>query len=434
MPPPLMLMADSHGAMFEHPEVLMAGASGTHPVAPSSSTIRPVPAYTKLFFLPGCAPVGLDPSTGKPVTVRSFRGRRVCAVASFLPPGHLRLLLPAALPAPRTAAFPLWAYSAVGWDGGMVAPYVTLDATPRWSPENYDDRDLLPTIEPLRRALRPNRLLDHLVRCATEYHCFAAKNLFLGRWEAPLPVSRRCNAACLGCLSLQPPDGCAPSHDRIAFTPTVDEVARIAVHHLDQAEDPIVSFGQGCEGEPLTEADLIEESIYRIRACTLRGVVNLNTNGYSAELLRRLVTAGLDSVRVSMASARPDVFAAYHKPAGFSLADVEEAVTAAGECGAFTMLNYLVFPGVTDQPEEMEALIRLVRATGIRFIHLKNLNIDPWFYVARIGANLWSPGVGMEHFVQELRAELPGVELGYFNRWEISPGVRGNKAMEDADG
>jgi pyruvate-formate lyase-activating enzyme len=304
-----------------------------------------------------------------------------------------------------------------------VAPYVTLDATPRWSPENYDDRDLIPAVAPLRQALPGNRLLEHLIRCATEYHCFAAKNLFLGRWEAPLPVSRACNARCLGCLSLQPPDGCAASHERIAFTPTPGEVADVALFHLSRAEEPIVSFGQGCEGEPLTEVDLIEESIRRIRAVTSRGVINLNTNGYSAALLKRLVQAGLDSVRVSLASARRDVFAAYHKPIGFSLADVTEAIEAAAEAGAFTMLNYLVCPGVTDQPEEIRALVRLARTAKVRFIHLKNLNIDPWFYLTALGAEQWPRGFGMEQVVDALRAELPDVELGYFNRWAITTGV-----------
>ena len=419
-----MLMADSKGAIFEHPALRMAGASGMHPVAPDPATIMPLPPYAKLFYLPGRDPVGLDPKTGRPMTLRSFRGRRVSAVAAFLPPGHLRLLLPAATPASDVRPLPLWAYSAVGWDGeGMVAPFMTLDSTPRWSPENYDDREVVPAVARFRETYAGNRLLDHLARCALEYHCFAAKNLFLGRWEAPLPVSRRCNAACLGCLSCQPPDGCAPSHERIAFTPTVDEVAALAIGHLQRAEDPIVSFGQGCEGEPLTEVDLLEESIRRIRAATSRGVVNLNTNGFSAALVRRLVGAGLDSIRISLASARPDVFAAYHKPAGFALSDVVESIAAAGEAGAFTMVNYLVFPGVTDQPEEMGALVALARATRVRFIHLKNLNIDPWYYLTSVGAEQWPVGLGMDRLVERLREQLPGVDLGYFNRWTFTTGV-----------
>ncbi len=415
---PRMLMADASGAIFEHPRLLMAGASGLHTVRPDPRTVHPIPPYTKLFFLPGYAPVGLEPQTGKPVTVETFRGRRVWAVSCFLPPGHLRLLLPAASRG-EAPNLPLWAYSAVGWEGGMVAPFLTLETTPRWSPANYDDRVLRPAIARFRRDMGPNRLVDHLERCATQYHCFAAKNLFLGRWEAPLPVSRACNAACLGCLSWQPSDGCTPSHERLRFTPSVDEVVRVAVRHLEEADEPIVSFGQGCEGEPLTEAALIEESIRRMRVATDRGVINLNTNGFCPTLVGRLVEAGLDSIRISLGSARPEVFVAYHRPVGYSLHDVAKSIATAGRAGAYTMINYLVFPGVTDQPEEIEALVSLAKETGVRFIHLKNLSIDPWYYLRALGAQRWPPGCGMDRLVRRLREALPNVELGYFNRWSL---------------
>jgi MoaA/NifB/PqqE/SkfB family radical SAM enzyme len=295
-----------------------------------------------------------------------------------------------------------------------------LDKTPRWNPENYDDRELGQRIEDHQERFLGNRLIRHLAHCAVDYHCFAAKNLFLERWEAPLPVSRACNARCLGCLSEQPPDGCHPSHDRIAFTPRVDEVVAVAVYHLERADEPIVSFGQGCEGEPLTELDLLAESIREIRKRTSRGVINLNTNGFSPYALVRLADAGLDSVRVSLASAQEALYAAYHKPNGYEIGDVVEALREAEQRGVYTMINYLVFPGVSDQPHEMEALVSLAQETNVRFIHLKNLNIDPKFYLDSIGANDWAPGMGMEKLVDFLRFALKDTELGYFNRWSLS--------------
>ena len=68
--------------------------------------------------------------------------------------------------------------------------------------------------------------------------------------------------------------------------------------HLEKAPDAIVSFGQGCEGEPLTETDLMVKSIKLIRRETARGIVHLNTNGYSAKNLKKLCDAGLDSGQV----------------------------------------------------------------------------------------------------------------------------------------
>jgi len=112
-----------------------------------------------------------------------------------------------------------------------------------------------------------------------------------------------------------------------------------------------------------------------------------------------------------------------HRPVGFSLSDVMEAIAVAADAGAFAMLNYLVFPGVTDQPEEVEALVALARTTKVKFIHLKNLNIDPWHYLTALGADRWQKGLGMDSLVGTLRARLPDVGLGYFNRWTLTTGV-----------
>ncbi|MFN2369475.1 MAG: radical SAM protein, partial [Desulfurivibrionaceae bacterium] len=97
-------------------------------------------------------------------------------------------------------------------------------------------------------------------------------------WEAPLPTSPVCNARCLGCISLQPSGCCPATQDRIDFTPTPEEIAEVAAPHLERVERGVVSFGQGCEGEPLMQAEIIEKSIGMIRARTGRGTINLNSN------------------------------------------------------------------------------------------------------------------------------------------------------------
>ncbi len=62
--------------------------------------------------------------------------------------------------------------------------------------------------------------------------------------------------------------------------------------------------------------------------------------------------------------------------------------------GLYVMINYLVFPGITDTPEEMEALRKLIRQTGVNFIHLKNLCIDPQVYLQAM-PGIRSAGIGM---------------------------------------
>ncbi len=140
-----------------------------------------------------------------------------------------------------------------------------------------------------------NRLMNHLVaKCALTYACPAARNLCLGRYEAPLPVSRVCNARCIGCISQQEEGSkiCATPQNRMAFTPTAKEITEVMLHHAGNEKDrPIYSFGQGCEGEPLTQAALITEAIAAFRARGGTGTVNINSNASMPETIPALAKA-----------------------------------------------------------------------------------------------------------------------------------------------
>jgi molybdenum cofactor biosynthesis enzyme MoaA len=189
----------------------------------------------------------------------------------------------------------------------------------------------------------------------------------------------------------------------------------LAVRHLDGTPEAIVSFGQGCEGEPLTEYRLIADSIGGIRRQTARGTINLNTNGSRPERVEAVARAGLDSIRISLNSARPALYTAYFRPRSYAFEDVARSIALAREMGLYTMVNYLVFPGVTDQEAEMAGLRELIHRTGVNFIHLKNLNIDPQVYIRLMDPGSSRP-IGLKEVVRRIREEFPGVALGYFNR------------------
>jgi MoaA/NifB/PqqE/SkfB family radical SAM enzyme len=155
----------------------------------------------------------------------------------------------------------------------------------------------------------------------------------------------------LGCISLQPSECCPASQERIPFVPTVDEVLDIALPHLEEAEDAIISFGQGCEGEPLLQWRLLENSILRLREKTDRGTINLNTNGSFPEHLKKLCNAGLDSVRVTLYSPHLKFYKRYHRPKGYSFGEVLDSMVQAKKKGIYTSINLLVFPGFTDREE-----------------------------------------------------------------------------------
>jgi pyruvate-formate lyase-activating enzyme len=418
---PKMVYADTKGNIFDHPDLCMAGMNGNESVLPEDMELIPLPEDSKLFTMPSMPPVAWDARKKAFVTLGEIRNgrttQRVQAVAAFMAPGYVRTLLPACEYSGKKAHLPLWSYTAVGWDEErdcFVVAATKVDSNSNWNPVNYDDRTLDPLVRQMLKEMPGNRLLEQLSRCAVDYHCFAAKNLFYRRWEAPLPTSPVCNSACLGCISLQPSECCPSNHERIAFVPTPEELCEIAVPHLEQAEQAIVSYGQGCEGDPILQADTIAEATRRMKQATSRGTVNFNSNGSLPDRVQLLCDAGMDSFRFSMNSVREDLYSRYYRPKGYSFADVVRSIRCAKDNQRFTMINYLVSPGVTDAPEEVETLLRFVADTGIDMIQMRNLSIDPDYYNREMGVG--GKGIGMYRLMQRLKKEFPRLQFGYYNR------------------
>ncbi len=417
---PHMLYADRDGLIYEHPYFRMLGSSGETPAIPRNEDLISLSEFSKLFYIPSCPPMGLDPDTCEFITVSDIEVDGVStdcfAVAAFLEPGFVRTHLPAVDYGSKSYTLPMWGYTAVGFkDGAYRAAGFRIEYNHRWDPSNYDDRELIPAIKASQNEVPEGPLIEHLTNCAVNYHCFAAKNLFLNRWEAPLPVSQKCNARCLGCLSLQTDSSCESSHQRITFRPAKKEIVSLAVKHLNRAPDAIVSFGQGCEGEPLTEHKLIAESIKGIREQTDKGTININTNGSLPKRIHTLIESGLDSIRISLNSARPEFYRAYYRPKDYDFKEVVDSLSLSRKMGIYTMVNYLVFPGITDQEEEIKALIGLIRETGVNFLHLKNLCVDPQLYLEKM-PHVRSHGIGMKQMISVLQDKVPDLELGYFNQ------------------
>ncbi|WP_298036001.1 radical SAM protein [uncultured Desulfuromonas sp.] len=417
----LAVVADASGEVFEHPELLMAGMNGPDPRLPREDELIPLPEGSRLFTLPGTSPIGFDRKRRRLVTAerlpRSWGGGEIQAVSAFMAPAFTRTLLPAADYRSQGETLPLWAYTAVGWCVEEERFYVAgarVDRSDQWHPDRFDDRLLDPLVRKALKAAPENRLLEQLARCAVDYHCFAAKNLFFSRWEAPLPISPACNSRCLGCISLQESDCCPSSQERLSFVPSVEELCEVAVPHLQKAENAIVSFGQGCEGDPILQADTACAAVRRMRQATSRGTINFNTNGSIPDAVDKLAEAGVDSIRFSLNSVREELYNAYYRPRGYTYGDVLESLRRARRAGLFIMLNYLVFPGVSDQPEEVEALVRLVEEFGVDMVQLRNLSIDPQLYLRATAVA--GAGIGMKAMMDGVKARVPRLQYGYFNR------------------
>jgi len=267
-----------------------------------------------------------------------------------------------------------------------------------------------------RRILPGNRIVRHLERCALVYGCPAAKNFFLKRYEGPLPTSPACNAACIGCISYQPGKSCPVTQARIKFIPSPEEIAETALFHIRGVRDPVVSFGQGCEGEPLMVGDVIEKAVKLIRHSTAKGVINLNTNASRPDVIKRLFDAGLDSIRVSMNSVRENYYNAYYRPRGYGFKDVLRSIEAAKRRRGFVSINYLVMPGFTDSRGEASSFLRFLGRTKADMIQWRNLNYDPAAYFRKLRIHIdRTQMTGMDTLINRVKKEYPDVMGGYFN-------------------
>jgi len=414
------LVADSGGNIFELEGYASCGMAAETRVPLTRRLTQPIPHGSELMFLTDRLPILYNIAAEKFETLAEnpFRpGERIFPVAAFNSPGYVITYVAAYAEAHKTIPLPLFSYGAVGWlrDGFRTAALL-VDREKRQDLRRMKREKVVAGIREMRKRMPNNRLRQHLENCALTYGCPAGKNFFLGRYEAPLPTARHCNARCLGCLSRQEKSDIPVSQNRITFTPSPEEIAEIALVHIRRVKKAVVSFGQGCEGDPLMAADVIAPAIRKIRSITENGTVNVNTNGSRPEAVRRLIEAGLDSMRISLNSVRPDCYRRYFRPKGYEFSDVEKSIDLALEKKRFVSINYLNCPGFTDTPRERDSLMGFLKRHPIHMIQWRNLNYDPikyWGFMNRV-----DPGgtpIGMARLIQEVRTEFPRLMHGYFN-------------------
>lgn len=410
---PYLLFSDQKGRIRRHPFLKMAASSLNLFKAPQKDDLIKIPEGSSLFYLPHRIPVGFNEETGRFVPLFEFEGKPVFAVAAFIIPAYLRFYNPAVVKAGE-GKLPLWAYTACGIAGKGV--YVTakrIDRRVRQSPYFYENNLIKKQVKVFLNNFPQNRLVKHLANCALNYNCLAAKNFFLERWEAPIPTSRFCNARCIGCLSYQESD-CEASHNRINFKPSVSEIYEVMYNHLTHAREAIVSFGQGCEGEPLLEAACIREAVGKIRKNTNCGTINMNTNASIPKKIDLLCKAGIDSFRVSLNSPQEKFYNLYFRPLSYKFRDVLKSIEIAKRHGKFVSVNLFIFPGFSDSKEQVKALLGFIKNTGVDMLQLRNLNIDPDFYCEVLRCKNFSPE-GVRSLVNILNKEFPRLKIGYFN-------------------
>lgn len=471
---PMMLVAAPDGQVFEHPLLELAIENGLDVLRPGKKDLKPVPEGWDMMAMPGTKPIGYNPETGAFETVHTFTTTREdgtewtfvpMAVAVHPPPGYVRTHHPAAeyldlthpdekfkklgggvlpvlqaeepTPAGEEArpGLPLWAYTAVGYSNkGPMAAFFLADETTRWAPELFYKDNLDELVEKRMAEDPDNPILKQLSSCAQKYLCTCAQNVFHVRWEGAVPMAPACTSACLGCLSKDPEWDTPTPQKRLKFSPKPDEIARVIAHHLENAEEPMMSFGQGCEGEPTMNGRVITESIRLARERTSRGIIHVNTNASRPDTIRDCARAGLNSIRISINTFDREMYDAYYRPKDYTFDDVMRTFQVAKEEGLYTCINFLIWPGWTDRMDELDRVSALVEDDLIQMIQLRNLCVDPGHYrtvlPAREGRGML---IGMKGFVDELARRHPNLRFGTFNPrlaaqwWDTVPTLPGKK-------
>lgn len=410
---PYILYSDGNGNIFEDTTLYVTGRSGWDALPVPEEEWIELPEGGQLYELPGRRGIGIDVKTGE---------MRLCekgwAVAAFIPPAHTGFYLAAYETAPDAPTLPLFCYTAAGWlNEKFYVPCIRIEKDIRQDCEGYDQSVVEQGVKKALQIYPHNRLVQHLANnCALTYHCPAARNYFLGRWECPIPSSPACNANCVGCISFQPEEeSIVSTQDRLTFKPSAEEIVEYTVPHLETAPYPIISFGQGCEGEPLLMWQTLRDSIIEIRKHTSKGSININTNGSKPDAVRELCKVGLDSIRVSLNSVRKHIYEPYYCPNNYAFEDIIESLRVVNSFGGWTSINYFVFPGMTDSVEEYEALRKLIKDTGLKMIQWRNFNIDPDWYLDKINVTDTGEFLGIKQLLELIQEEFPDLKYGYFN-------------------
>jgi len=163
------------------------------------------------------------------------------------------------------------------------------------------------------------------------------------------------------------------------------------------------------------QASTIEKAIRSIRSQTERGTINLNSNASLHDQIKLLAAAGLDSLRVSLNSARETCHKSYYRPVNFSLADVLKSIDVMKQADRFVSLNYFILPGFTDDPDEFAAPCKLIADHQPDLIQLRNLNMDPDWYLDTVKYRPNQAPMGISTWLAELKELFPALRFGYFN-------------------
>ena len=120
-------------------------------------------------------------------------------------------------------------------------------------------------------------------------------------------------------------------------------------------------------------------------------------------------------MRISIISANDDGYRTYYR-SRYALDNVKESLRHALDNGVYVSLNLLHFPGFTDTEGEVSAWIEFLRRYPVNMIQLRNLNIDPDFFLNAMPETKGKV-MGTRQFLQIIRQNFPDIVIGNFSHY-----------------
>ena len=156
------------------------------------------------------------------------------------------------------------------------------------------------------------------------------------------------------------------------------------------------------------DMSLLGDAIRNFRSTFPGSHIQLNLPSIPKNALTDLCEAGLDSLQLTINSAQASFYEAFHKQAGYKLDGITSAFREMKSRGGAAILNYLVFPGLTDHPQEMTAFSQLLSQTKIDKVTLQNMEIDPEWYMDELAIlTLERKQVGISNWLKHIREDFP---------------------------
>ena len=336
-------------------------------------------------------------------TIGPIAGRTALAVA--LPAGYTRLLVPAYATQRDAPALPLFGYTfACAVDDRLLVAAMKTDESDDWKPRRFKRGEL----EGADRAAARTR--GRATACSSRSRSARASTAALPRRTFFSNAAKR---RCRSPRSAMPAASAAsrsrtrtPAYRRRKRASSTRSRLRSSRRWRftiwSASKSGIVSFRTRVRGRA---AAALGHDRPRDRAHSRRrgnGTINSNTNGSQPHRLARCIDAGLQAVRISLNSFRPQRLRGLLPSAGIRLEDVFESIRSGGRTRARVSLNLLTHPGVTDDVEEIEAMEAFLREAPVAMIQTRTLNIDPALYFETVGRP--RAPLGMRRAIAAMRA------------------------------